>query len=288
MMPTVDSEQSLENYKYLDFHLLPQAFLLRDFTGEQDLSIMVMDVAHIRSVLNTLLPHPAVEGGGTEEIPIDRKFWGRKSRNTDYTGGYDLTNPDILTTEQKRMSPFALMTEPNNDGQDSSDELSLIQAMKMADVARKHYHGVEHSSPSGIPPGALQGAAAFVLVGVALLPVRKVMLKYAGHKGFKNFVDINATVGGTLAATQVGLVVGSLYGSKVYLDLLKAEPVTSKSQLTDEICNTMWSTVLPPHLHRARPPAYSSLDPRLQPLNALQEAMEKCKARKEYQKSLSS
>lgn len=103
MMPTVDSEQSLENYKYLDFHLLPQAFLLRDFTGEQDLSIMVMDVAHIRSVLNTLLPHPAVEGGGTEEIPIDRKFWGRKSRNTDYTGGYDLTNPDILTTEQKRM-----------------------------------------------------------------------------------------------------------------------------------------------------------------------------------------
>mmetsp|Transcript_31798 Transcript_31798/g.77008 ORF Transcript_31798/g.77008 Transcript_31798/m.77008 type:complete len:401 (+) Transcript_31798:1268-2470(+) len=104
LMPTVDSKQSLENYNYLDFHLLPQAFLLRDFTGEQDVSIMVMDMVHIRSVLSTLLPHPAVEEVGTEhQIPNDRKFWGRKSRSKDYTGGYDLTNPDILTTEQKRM-----------------------------------------------------------------------------------------------------------------------------------------------------------------------------------------
>lgn len=180
------------------------------------------------------------------------------------------------------------MTESNNDGHDTSNELSLIHAMKMADVARKHYHGVDNSSPSGIPPGALQGAAAFMLMGVALLPVRRLMLKNAGHQGFKNFVDITASVGGTLAATQVGLVVGSLYGSKVYLDLLKEEPLTSKSQLTDEICDKMWSTVLPPHLHRAESPAYGSLDPRLQPLNALQEAMEKCKARQKYQESLSS
>ncbi|CAJ1966621.1 unnamed protein product [Cylindrotheca closterium] len=103
LMPTVDSEQRLQNYKYLDFHLLPQAFLLRDFTGEQDISIMVMDMAHIPSVLNVLLPHPAAEGGVTEQIPKDRKFWGRKSRSKDYTGGHDLTNPEILTTEQKRM-----------------------------------------------------------------------------------------------------------------------------------------------------------------------------------------
>mmetsp|Transcript_31798 Transcript_31798/g.77010 ORF Transcript_31798/g.77010 Transcript_31798/m.77010 type:complete len:181 (+) Transcript_31798:2547-3089(+) len=178
------------------------------------------------------------------------------------------------------------MTESNNDGQDKSNELSLIHAMKMADVVRKHYNGVDNSSSSGIPPGALQGAAAFVLTGVALLPVRRLLLKTAGHQGFKNLVDIVASVGGTLAATQVGLVVGSLYGSKVYLDLLKEEPVTSNSQLTDEICKTMWSTVLPPHLHRANPPAHGSLDPRLQPLNALQEAMLQCKARKEYQESL--
>ncbi|CAJ1966622.1 unnamed protein product [Cylindrotheca closterium] len=180
------------------------------------------------------------------------------------------------------------MTQSSNNGQDSSNEISLIHAMKMADVARKHYHGVENSSPSGIPPGALQGATAFVLAGVALLPVRRLLLKNAGHQGFKNFVDIIASVGGTLAATQAGLVVGSLYGSKVYLDLLKEEPVTSKSQLTDDICNTMWSTVLPPHLHHAKSPSCGSFDPRLQPLISLQEAMQQCNARKEYQESLSS
>lgn len=93
------SNQTLENYNYLDFHLLPQAFLLRDFTGEQDISIMVMDMVHIGSVLNTLLPRQASEGGDQN----NRKFWGRKSRSKDYTGGYDLTDPDILTSEQKTM-----------------------------------------------------------------------------------------------------------------------------------------------------------------------------------------
>ena len=181
------------------------------------------------------------------------------------------------------------MAQSNSKELDDSTEISLIHAMKMADVVRKHYHGAGNSS-SGVPPGALQGAVALVLSGAALLPVRRILLRNAAMNGraFHHFVDIFASVGGFMAATQAGLVVGSLYGSKVYLDLLKEEPASSQSPLTDEICKAMWTTVIPQKLHGAKPPAYSSFDPRLQPLNSLYEAMVSCKARKVYQDSLAS
>lgn len=98
LMPMVDSPNNSEA-KFYDFHLLPQSFLLRDFSGELDISIMVMDMKHIQNVLHTLIPHPPVEGATDN---LERTFWARPSRSADYTGGYDLKNPEILTMEQKR------------------------------------------------------------------------------------------------------------------------------------------------------------------------------------------
>lgn len=185
------------------------------------------------------------------------------------------------------------MTNPTSKNVEGSDSLSLIHAMKLADVIRKHYHGeANNSSFSGIPPGVLQGVAAFIATGALLLPFRRILLRQAGNqpggKPFQNFVDISITVAGALGATQVGLFIGSLYGSQVYLDLLRKESPSSNSPLTDSICQNLWSNVLPPHLHGASAPSnYSQFDPRRQTLLALKSAMESCRRRKEYKMSTS-
>lgn len=185
------------------------------------------------------------------------------------------------------------MPTPTNSEAERENPLSLIHAMQLADVTRKHYQGEGTSSSSGgVPPGVIQGVAAFIATGAVLLPVRGIFLRQAGNqpggKPFQNFVDMSISVAGALAATQVGLFVGSLYGSQAYLDLLKQESSTSNSPLTDKICQKMWLNVLPPHLHRASPPTnYAQFDPRMQTLIALISAMESCRLRKEYQESTS-
>jgi hypothetical protein len=171
---------------------------------------------------------------------------------------------------------------------ESENSLSLIHAMKVADVTRKHYHGGNGSS--GIPPGALQGATGFLIMGAALMPIRRLVLRYAsrqsGGKSFANFVDIVISVGHALVSTQTGLVLGSLYGSQIYLDLLRNEPTTSNSPLTDKICDTMWSEILPPNFQIAQYSSSQSLDPRMQTMSALQRAIKSCKRRQTYQQSM--
>lgn len=170
----------------------------------------------------------------------------------------------------------------------SESSLSLIHAMKLADVTRKHYHGQDAKGAGGIPPGALQGAAAFLATAAALLPIRRIVLRHAnqqpGGKPFANFVDIVISVGQALVATQAGLFIGSLYGSQTYLDLLKNEPPTSQSPLTDKICQTMWSNVLPPSFVFP-PPSSPSMDPRSQTMTALKSAIQSCQRRKGFQDS---
>jgi hypothetical protein len=92
LLPMMDANQS-EEFRFYDFHILPQAFLLRDFTGEQDISMIVMDMNHIPHVLEALLP---------SNTKAERRWWARQSRNVDYTGGHDLSNPSILTKLQRR------------------------------------------------------------------------------------------------------------------------------------------------------------------------------------------
>jgi hypothetical protein len=99
LMPMIDKGPNEPEFKFYDFHLLPQAFLLRDFTGEQDISLMVMDMKHIQNVLDTLIPHPP-EGDNSS---AQRRFWARPSRSANYTGGHDLKNPQLLTVEQKKL-----------------------------------------------------------------------------------------------------------------------------------------------------------------------------------------
>eukprot|EP00980_Cylindrotheca_fusiformis_P031546 scaffold26542_cov157-Cylindrotheca_fusiformis.AAC.2 len=100
LMPMVDEGPNDPNVVFYDFHLLPQSFLLRDFTGEQDISLMVMDMRHIQNVLDTLIPHEPVEIAANSS---GRRFWARASRSADYTGGYDLTDPQVPTLKQKRL-----------------------------------------------------------------------------------------------------------------------------------------------------------------------------------------
>jgi hypothetical protein len=99
LMPMIDKDPNEPEFRFYDFHLLPQAFLLRDFTGEQDISLMVMDMKHIPNVLDTLIPHPP-EGDNSSD---PRVFWARQSRSADYTGGHDLKSPELPTMEQKRL-----------------------------------------------------------------------------------------------------------------------------------------------------------------------------------------
>lgn len=176
--------------------------------------------------------------------------------------------------------------------------LSLEHAMKLADLTRKYYREDEQkktnedsSTTSSFPPGTLHGLSACAVTAIALLPMRKVILKHAGRqpggKPFQSFVDIVISVGHALAATQVGFFIGSLYGSRTYLEMLQNEPPTSKCAVTDRICDTMWSNVLPPQLNNniVEPFSQQSWDPRYQTMNSLQQAVESCRRRKEYQQS---
>ena len=191
-------------------------------------------------------------------------------------------------------------TPNNNGGKGGDNSLSLIHAMRCADAIRKIYDAPADSSssnnsnasPVGIPPGTAQGISAFLITGIALFPLRRVILNSAGgggnHKPFQHFVDIVISVGHALASTQVGLYIGSLYGSQTYLDLLKKEPPTSNSPLTDKVCQKIWSDILPKNYYHSPsnfPSSSQQFDPRAQTMTALQEAIESCLRRKEFQQS---
>lgn len=84
----------LSQQRFFDFHLLPQAFLLRDFTGELDIGIMLLDISMIPNVLERI-------HGGLAPSQVHSKQ-ARQSRLANYTGGHDFT-VDILTPGQRRI-----------------------------------------------------------------------------------------------------------------------------------------------------------------------------------------
>mmetsp|Transcript_26697 Transcript_26697/g.57256 ORF Transcript_26697/g.57256 Transcript_26697/m.57256 type:complete len:254 (-) Transcript_26697:3080-3841(-) len=119
---------------------------------------------------------------------------------------------------------------------DSNDKpLSLVEAMHAADIIRKVF--LERKDPTEtnqlVPPGTWQGVAAFAATGLLMTPFRRSMLQMAGPRGpFQGFVDLVVTPVLAVGAAQVGLVVGTLYGSGYYLDRVATEAATTTSSLS--------------------------------------------------------
>ncbi len=123
---------------------------------------------------------------------------------------------------------------PSQSGRDdkgsTTSSLSLVEAMEAADRIRKVFK--ERSDPieTGqlIPPGTWQGAVAFCATGLMMTPFRRSILTMTGPRGpFQGFVDLVITPVLAVGAAQVGLVIGTLYGSSYYLDRLAVDAATT-------------------------------------------------------------
>lgn len=167
------------------------------------------------------------------------------------------------------------------------NELTLTHAMKVADSIRKHYNSSDEKvkkESQNFPPGIVKGLSAFCIAGVALLPVRRVILSsQPAGTPFRNFMDLVVSVGQALAATQVGLMAGSLYGSQFYFNRVATVSPTEASPVTDQICHDMLTKLLP-HQHYSwnLKESPSSWDPRVQTMYDLHRAIESCRRRQDF------
>ncbi len=167
-----------------------------------------------------------------------------------------------------------------------------------------------------IPPGALQGVAAFCATGLLLTPFRRSVLNMTGPSGpFQGFVDLVITPVLAVGAAQVGLVIGTLYGSSFYLDRLASDAAitttsssslgsgevmsvrrldnkTSYSATTEivaterentvvELCKEVLSLTLEGESFKATPEStsFASWDPRSKTMHSLLNAVDKCRQR---------
>jgi hypothetical protein len=137
-------------------------------------------------------------------------------------------------------------SSPNNgtyvaDRKESS--LSLSDAMKAADCIRKVYSEDDPTESKSMPPGTFEGLGAFVVTGMLLSPLRGVILNAAGGKvaghSFRNFCDLVITPFMAVVAAQAGLVAGSVFGSRVYLEQVAYVPPSKVSTVTDRACQQL-------------------------------------------------
>mmetsp|Transcript_20620 Transcript_20620/g.44879 ORF Transcript_20620/g.44879 Transcript_20620/m.44879 type:complete len:239 (-) Transcript_20620:3353-4069(-) len=118
-----------------------------------------------------------------------------------------------------------------NDGKSSiGKRLSLVEAMEAADRIRKFLR--ERKDPveteQWFPPGTWQGATAFAATGLLMTPLRGSILNMAGPRGpFQGFIDLVVTPVLAVGAFQVGLVIGTLYGSSYYLERVAKDAATT-------------------------------------------------------------
>lgn len=171
----------------------------------------------------------------------------------------------------------------------------LHAAVQLADLIRKHIdtetdvHDAvnEHAFTVDIqgPPGLLDGLIAGGLVGVALLPVRSVLLRTAG-KSMGQLPDLIASSSMAVAAATTGLFVGSLQGSRVYLQQLAQVPPQRSSPTADRICadgmtQRFRQDYLSPETRASF--QYTNIDPRKATLQTFWAALDSCRRRSEYQ-----
>jgi len=117
-------------------------------------------------------------------------------------------------------------SSPPDRNDEQSGSLTLVQAMETADRIRQALLKRNDPTETGqmVPPGTLQGVSAFCATGLLLTPFRRSILKMTGPSGpFQGFVDLVITPVLAVGAAQVGLVIGTLYGSSYYLDRLASD-----------------------------------------------------------------
>jgi hypothetical protein len=137
-------------------------------------------------------------------------------------------------------SPSLPSTSSTNGTDDKSSRdnssLTLVEAMKAADSIRQAF--LKRSDPKEteqlVPPGTWQGAVAFAATGLLMTPFRRSILKMTGQPNgqFQGFVDLVVTPILAVGAAQVGLVIGTLYGSSYYLDRLAMDAATTTTTTT--------------------------------------------------------
>ena len=122
--------------------------------------------------------------------------------------------------------------------QDNGNSLSLVKAMEAADRLRKVFRKRKDpiETEQMVPPGTWQGMAAFAATGLLVMtPLRRSILKATGPRGnFQGFVDLVVTPILAVGAAQVGLVIGTLYGSSYYLDRLAVEAATTTKTISSD------------------------------------------------------
>ena len=159
-----------------------------------------------------------------------------------------------------------------------------------ADSIRRHYgqSGDDENETSlyspSIPPGLVQGIGACVLAGVALMPIRRLVLGHPSvktHVAFRNFVDLVLSVGHALGATQVGLMAGSVYGAKTYLDEFAKGSTSVASPVADAICQDLRTNILPSKLILPGGLDDDSMDPRIQTMISLRRILHHCQQRQQ-------
>lgn len=181
---------------------------------------------------------------------------------------------------------------PNSiDDDESNNHLSLVEAMKAADSIRTIF--LKRKDPNEtealLPPGTLEGSFAFITTGLLFTPLRSTILKMTGPRGsFQSFVDLIVTPFMAVASAQVGLVVGSLYGSTYYLDRVATTVSVNETTATsvqvgqdtnttiaDELCQELLS-ITSSSTSSSQEVTFGLWDPRTKTMESLFRALENC------------
>ena len=175
-------------------------------------------------------------------------------------------SPIIVDIDEIDKSSFNMST-PN-------DQYSQLQmAMKVADAIRRNSPPSSNDDRLQIPPGLVEGTAAFLFTGALLLPVRKVVIKAAGERLYL-LADLICTSGHLMASANAALYAGSLYGSRAYLQQLAQVPPTAPSETASHICKQIHEFQMDAPKTEIQSETW---DPRQQTIQALQQALEHCR-----------
>jgi hypothetical protein len=146
-----------------------------------------------------------------------------------------------MPSSEQRLPTSSVVVPRDSIVDESSQTLEL--AMKAADIIRKTLQQSDDHVESSlwVPPGTVPGLSAFVAAGLLFSPVRNAILTRANasrsfattsvrtqtttpssettppSQSFQHFMDLIVTPAMAVIAAQIGLVVGTLYGSSHYL-----------------------------------------------------------------------